>query len=625
MPNIENAEEFVVNINNVEGEDIARIDGYYENMTVGNAEQLVSSVYVEDKEPYNFRTSGGSADIGNRLTEKIVGGSLVWNQIQASNVSRTNNGITYTFSNGKLTVQGTSTGNSLWVGAQQATSWNWYANHVYLVDVGNNAYSGASNKNWRIPLLSGGSDTIRINSPMEFIKPSADFVAYLTFSVSNGTVVDPAEEYYPQVFDLTQMFGSAVADYVYSLEQATSGAGIAWFKKLFPKQYYSYNAGEIMSVKASSHDTVGFNQWDEEWEAGTIASVTGANVNDQTRVRAKNNIPVLPNTTYYFKASAGSLALYYYDSDGEYIGFRSAQRNSTFTTIENAAYIRFTLGGSVNPVTNIDRGTVCVNLSWSGYRNGEYEEYKKRSYPLDTSLELRGVPKLDSSNNMYYDGDTYESDGRVTRKYGIVDLGTLNWVAGEYESHIRFNAILDGAYADSSCGLVSTRFISNAAPTGTNGVDRAMTMFRNGRLYIRDDAYSTASDFTTAMSGVYLVYELAEPTTETAEPFQSPQIVDDFGTEEYVDYGVIHGDRDVAIPVGHETQYMSNLRDKLQRMPDVPSANGTYLVQYQDGEMSYVAYIAPTELPSNPTTDGSYHLVCTVSDGQASYSWEQNT
>ena len=41
----------------------AEIDGYYDGMTVGDAEQLVSTVYVEDSAPYNFRTAGGDTDI----------------------------------------------------------------------------------------------------------------------------------------------------------------------------------------------------------------------------------------------------------------------------------------------------------------------------------------------------------------------------------------------------------------------------------------------------------------------------------------------------------------------------------------------------------------------------------
>ena len=68
-------------------------------------------------------------------------------------------------------------------------------------------------------------------------------------------------------------------------------------------------------------------------------------------------------------------------------------------------------------------------------------------------------------------------------------------------------------------------------------------------IYICDTAYSTPEQFKAAMSGVYLVYELATPTTETADPFTNPQQVDANGTEEYID------SRSPAIPVGHETYY----------------------------------------------------------------------
>ena len=62
-------------------EDYARVDGYYDELTSGTAEQLISTVVTEDKVPYNFRTAGGSADIGNRETDMIVGGTIAWNQL----------------------------------------------------------------------------------------------------------------------------------------------------------------------------------------------------------------------------------------------------------------------------------------------------------------------------------------------------------------------------------------------------------------------------------------------------------------------------------------------------------------------------------------------------------------
>lgn len=51
------------------------------------------------------------------------------------------------------------------------------------------------------------------------------------------------------------------------------------------------------------------------------------------------------------------------------------------------------------------------------------------------------------------------------------------------------------------------------------------------------------------------MYELATPTTESADTYINPQIVDADGTEEFVDYGVEQETRDVAVPVGHDSLY----------------------------------------------------------------------
>ena len=588
MPNIQNAEELIININNAEGEDIARIDGYYEDMTVGNAEQLVSSVFVKDEEPYSFRTSGGSADIGNRLTEKIIGGTIAWNQIQASAVSRTYNGITYTFDNGKLTVSGTATAVSWWVGAQQATPWKWHTNHVYLVDVGNAAYSHGS-KYWAIISNGALTSSIEITSPMQLVKMNVDVETYLSMRVSNGETIDPAEEYYPQVFDLTQMFGAEIANYIYTLEQSTAGAGVAWFKNLFPKPYYQYNAAELMSVKAASHDTLGFNAFDIDTNKAKLISGNQYQITGTYTSLSFEGETIMPQSGGYFTPS----------------------KNGELTVIGSGA-------------------DTCVHLVWSGYRDGEYEDYKKRSYPLDTTLELHGIPRLDSANKLYYDGDTYESDGTVTRRFREIVLDGIttgrkitNVATSGATGNLYAMLTLDTAGIPTNNGIyhiISDKFISSSNQIAEIG---ALYIANTSTLLVLvhpDQTLDTAEKWNTWLQSqnITIVYEVAEPTTEQAEPFQSPQIVDDFGTEEYIDYGVQQNERDVSVPVGHETQYMSNLRDKLQRMPDMPNADGDYLVRCVNGELAYVI----SKIPSAPTTDGDYNLRCTVLNGEATYSWE---
>ena len=104
---------------------------------------------------------------------------------------------------------------------------------------------------------------------------------------------------------------------------------------------------------------------------------------------------------------------------------------------------------------------------------------------------------------------------------------------------------------------------------------------------------------------------------DTCSDLPNPQIVDDFGTEEYVD------NREVAIPVGHDTFYQANLRAKLEMSPDSPSGDGDYIVRQTNGQNEYVAFVK--ELPTLPSANGTYSLKCTVSGSTKTLSWVADT
>ena len=72
-------------------------------------------------------------------------------------------------------------------------------------------------------------------------------------------------------------------------------------------------------------------------------------------------------------------------------------------------------------------------------------------------------------------------------------------------------------------------------------------------------------------------------------------VVDNWGTEELIDGKVESGDRDVAIPVGHETKYPPNLKDKLESAANNPDSDGAYVLTHDGGSNVY------TPLASNPT------------------------
>lgn len=314
----------------------------------------------------------------------------------------------------------------------------------------------------------------------------------------------------------------------------------------------------------------------------------------------------------------------YYDENKKFVAYYPSSAGisaaTSLTMPSKARYIRINMSGSYG---NTYKHDICISLLLSGTRNGEYEAYEKASYPLDSSLTLRGIPKLDSQNNLYYDGDTYEPDGTVTRRFGIVDLGTLTWSYATSQAGTKLfisqpsDAKPIPGVNSSTVPNISTGMYEAKSWLGLNTGENAqngITIFTDKSIRIVDSAYTDAAAFKTAMSGVYLIYELATETTETAEPFVDPQRVNDWGTEEYV----CESDSDFIVPVGHDTKYRVNLRDKLQHLPDMADNDGYYLIQQIGSKMSLVNF----RIPQAPATDGTYILKAIVSGGVPTYTWE---
>ena len=299
-----------------------------------------------------------------------------------------------------------------------------------------------------------------------------------SIGASTGTAITGLTSGTDIVTDLTAMFNPQVADAVYAMEQSQAGAGVAWFKALFPKSYYPYDAGSLQSVKTSAHVTK--------------------------------------------------------DADENVIG----------------------------------------------------------TYPL-SPIDLRGVPKW-VDGKLKFDGDVYPPSGRVTRKDSIVDLGTLNWSAVPYQGVTYFVSqgiatLCSPPSSDNEvANIISPKYSSISRNSMSASTDKVISISTNGYINIIDTAYSDAASFKSAMSGVYLVYEKATATTETADPYTAIQVCDPNGTEEWID------ERTVQIPVGNVTKYHTNLKEKLEDLPAIPTA---------------------------PSANGTYTLKATVSGGAVTYQW----
>ena len=593
----------------------ANIDGAYEQMTVGNAEQLVGSAFNVDSVPYNFRTAGGSTDIGDREFNTIVGATVGWNQIIRDPVSDDwgfETDVTGSKSGEVITISSQTVGN----GAIMHPQVDIISNHVMFLSIdakgtaGTRARLTAANISGCGVFASLTGDTWKTFTNISKIQTGRTTRFYV---IGGDDVYTDMSFRRPQAIDLTTLFGQTIADYIYQLEQATAGAGVAFFKRLFPKDYYPYSEPTLMSAKPTSHDMVGFNTWDEEWEVGTINAQTGQNADGNNTIRTKNYIPIFSNTVYCMTMPFAYV--YYYDAYKNFISYvgngitdDGQVHTKTITTPSNAHYMRLRFTNDYGTTYNHD---ICINLSWSGYRNGEYEPYKKHSYSLGGE-ELRGILKLDSANNLYAYGDRYTADGVIERRFALVDLGTLNYSPnGAITDGNQFIAAISGK-APGDFNFICEKFIA-ASITG-NPLWTAVGRQSSSSVAF-NTPYSTAEEFKTAMSGVMLLYELAEPTTEESTPYAEVQIVDDFGTEEYVDT------REIPIPVGHETKYPANLRDKLQHLPDLADSDGYYMIQQTSHDMSLIRF----RIPQAPQEDGTYTLKATVSGGTPTYFWEEVT
>ena len=522
------------------------------DMTVGS---LMSEEYTEEKMPYLYRVSGGGIEVGKVEADEIVGGTIAWNQmIERYRSTATVNGITFTNNGDSISISGTIT---------TAFSYNTIplTPEVPMKRDGTKYLILLSQRLPHKVGISGFGTFYTLNSDGFIWTNTAGgtwngSIAFIntevgqTFNVSNLRF---------SMINLTQLFGTTIADHLYSLEQSTTGAGVAWFRKLFPKDYYEYNAGELLSVSGlQSHDMVGFNLFNADavtpnaWlstSTGLIEispSTAGYCVSDYIRVFKGQTVHI---------PGLGSVRRWFYDMDKNPSVYMQSALAQLYTPLSDG-YIRVTIKKDEYPLD-----TICINLSSD--KNGTYEPYKSYTYPLDSSLILRGIPELDASNNLYYDGDVYSADGKVTRKYGVITLS-----GGSEATYVK-----NGASAITSRAFVNitgkafgySNFISDKFIVGVVGDVPYSAKGRPALSGIEFYLPPTVEQDDNAIKAWFasnpttVVYELATPTEETAEPYEEYQHVIDGGTEEYVSTGIV--------PVGHITKYYGDIGSKVDKLP----------------------------------------------------------
>lgn len=448
----------------------------------------------------------GFADI-----KKLKGNTVVWNQ-KFINKSFISTGVNITTSEDALILNGTLTTTYLGITNAALGIAKIPLNHIgyYRIVIVKDNSNILRNK--LFGLLNRGKNITITQNTAKFLYQNTNDSQGWGFGISefSGGEVFEDVQIKANVFDLTQMFG-----------EGNEPATVEEFEAMFPNAYYEYNEGELMSFDGKGVKSVGFNLFDKtkvESES-YLYSITGISIYRKgLKENVSDFIRVIPGVKYYVNniISGEHRATWVYDNnkmplkvismpnkgtiDGKFLASRE------ITIPDNAHYIRFCIYDEY-----LD--SACINLSHSGYRNGEYEPYE--DYTLS-----------------FQDGNTIS---QLT--------GKLN---GEGDSVVIFP---DGLR---SAGTAYDEIIYDEAMGKHKAIKRI-----GERSYITGDE----SQLNTLTDKINTYYELAEPEVyELDFPINTSYEAYDFGTEE-----VLYNDENaVNIPMKADIEYGFNAVDMIR-------------------------------------------------------------
>lgn len=523
----EQVEEHEERITNLE-DTAVRTGSYDASVAVGLADNFKGDTIV-DAEFYKRKT-GGTQSVGSGIAaiKEMRGKSIVWNQlVKDSFDSSTRNGITIS----------ADTINHCFIFSGTGTSSYTYNDYVLpLFIVGHKYY-------YKHDVIDNPNNitTIRWGLLNQMYCQSTDAhfkIIAVADSIGNAIGIDGGAAGVDvtgikvrfTLFDLTLMFGAG-----------NEPATVEEFEKMFPLDYYDYNAGEVIPFAGQNLITTGFNQWDEQWgnyywdegDGGTRKTSSAS-------FGCANKIPVLPSTEYYFQRPASkNFYILFYDATENLISYVTKTQPGTFTTPEGCRYITFYSVSSYGTTYNND---ICINIS-NPDRNGTYEPYEKHTLPLDPSQwrdkqgnlvfpygGMHGVGTV-------YDYAKVDADGyirKVVRCFEKVDLGSRTWGIRQVSGTQFFAATFPDANSTTTNNAICSKYILDHRQPNMMK-DKSFNIqywTSNQAINILDSSYNNAATFKTAMNGVMLYYELVTPVEiELATPVYAKYLVDKDGTE----------------------------------------------------------------------------------------------
>lgn len=336
------------------------------------------------------------------MSVKSVGGrSIVWNQlVKPVPAVVTGAGVKATFSDdGIITLNGTATTTGSAVSVQPVKN---QKGHKYLMIA--NPLSGVYGKDQlQFSSQSYGQDSTGHGTIIT--NESSNEKWYYTLYVYEGVTYDNVK-LQPQIFDLTAMFGSG-----------NEPSTVEEFEKMFPADYYPYNAGEIISADTESIIEQGANLY-YDTDMLKCGSDDYEYIANSYRCKA---IKLKPNTTYTlsFTSDKTSEIILLMNvntvvNSQPYLDFRKTSDDRSYRTGDNGClYVGVYAGnGNVASADVVKRLSECKIMISEGDTPTAYAPFHRNEYAIPEAIKALPGYGIEG-NTVDYEAETYTQNNTV--------------------------------------------------------------------------------------------------------------------------------------------------------------------------------------------------------------------
>lgn len=349
---------------------------------------------------------------GKLMSVKSVGGrSIVFNQLVDSNIVIIET-TKYSFNGQHLTTNitdGLSLSDDLCalptipVGHKVLLKIKFIAGNVGNKTVTIGGYHKTANTSWQCK-IDLPRNTELAGKTLIAMDTTTDTAENIRLFLFNSTIPLLTNiDCYINYYDLTTMFGAG-----------NEPNTVEEFEKIFPADYYPYNAGEIISAGTEEVVEQGKNLWDEVWGVGSINASSGNDEGSKEAIYSKNYTPIIPNSTYIFvyagSAKIENVKTRFYDHNKKYIGYndnngQTVYPNKAFITPLNAFYVRFTMPPMYGDVYKNDIALIAGS-------SGTYAPFHRNEYHIPDAI--KALPGYGIEGNVTnYETKTYTQNNTV--------------------------------------------------------------------------------------------------------------------------------------------------------------------------------------------------------------------